>query len=199
MSRRRASIPTTIIVVAVFGGTLGFVADPQGTGLRAQSSNLPQTYSFTTVMRFPLYPAPLNIRLYRDGPKEVVDTTGPPVQGKATGFHNLQLYDFQAHKMYTQDLLEASHPCSVQKYADSPAQSWWDPIAGSAQMLADFAKQNPKTVGSETINGLAAKVMEAPDPDTHGKVKAWVLEKYGIVVKVVLIPPSGTPVFKRLC
>jgi hypothetical protein len=57
-----------------------------------------------------------------------------------------------------------------------------DPIGGAQEMAGQAAAL--KTVGRETVNGIAARIVEAPVTEGKGgKYKLWLEEKFGFPVK----------------
>jgi hypothetical protein len=152
---------------------------------------LPQTYSFTQDPAIPLM-GPMVITLARDGSKEVVDQVFPPSDVQPKGFHAHLTYDFAAHKIYTQILSDASVPCSVMTYGSPDAPAEFDVISGSADLMKELtsdAKEPMKQVGTETVNGVAAKVFE--ENGSGGKGKIWLADKGGYPLKVDAIGPDG--------
>jgi hypothetical protein len=55
--------------------------------------------------------------------------------------------------------------------------------------LTSDAKEPMKQVGTETVNGIAAKVFE--ENGSGGKGKIWVADKGGFPVKVAMVGPDG--------
>ena len=163
-----------LIGLAVLSGLVG-------SGLQAQSSPPPQTYSLT---ESPSQWGPSQVRMtrkvYRDGPKILIDQSYPPIKENPQGFHVRTLYDLQANKSYTLDLIETARPCGATTYSGD----WGDPFAAVAQTRADLAQQHARAAGTETINGLAAKEYEMPNPQGAGTWRIWVEEKYGLTVKM---------------
>ncbi len=150
----------------------------------------PQTYSLTEDPAFALL-GPSVVKISRDGSKEVVDQIMPVGPGRAKEFHNHLLYDFQAHKLYAQDVGDPSVPCGVQDYTDPAAPPEFDPISGSDALMKELTEGNAqlKQVGTETLNGIAAKVMEFTSAQGNGKV--WIAQNGGFPVKIVSIGPDG--------
>jgi hypothetical protein len=150
----------------------------------------PQTYSFTQDPAFPIA-GPAVVKITRDGSKEVVEQTMPAgFAGREKEYHGRLLYDFQAHKIYTQVLSDPGSPCSLQDYTDPAAPSLFDPISGAADLLKELAGDAPlKQVGTETINGIPSKVMQATSPKSNGKI--WISQSGGFPVKIVGIEPDG--------
>ena len=159
------------------------------TRLQAQGPT-PQTYSLTEDPGFPLL-GPSVVKISRDGSKEVVDQIMPVGPGRDKEFHNHLLYDFQAHKLYAKDASNPSVPCGVQDYTDPIAPPEFDPISGSDALMKELTGEGGqmKQVGTEAVNGIAAKVMEFTSAQGNGKV--WIAQKGGFPVKIVSIGPDG--------
>jgi hypothetical protein len=133
---------------------------------------------------------PQVVKISRDGSKEVIDQIMPPMPGRDKEYHGRLLYDFQAHRLYTQILSDASVPCGVQQYNDPAAPGELDVISGAADIQKELTAKGPmKQVGTETVNGFAANVMEFTSPDTNGKI--WIAQKGGFPVKIVFIDKAG--------
>jgi hypothetical protein len=56
-------------------------------------------------------------------------------------------------------------------------------------LTAQVASGQIKEVGTETVNGMAAKVLEA----AGGKIKAWMDSKYGLILKMQMTGADGKP------
>jgi hypothetical protein len=135
------------------------------------------------------------IQVSRDGPMEVVDQSTAASKDQPNGFHTRILYDFHAHKMYTQVLSDAAVPCSVMNYTPTEAPLEFDLVAGAAdfmQQLTLKTKRHPKHVGNETIRGIETRIFElaAPPPD-KGKSRIWLSNQRHIPLKWVYIAPDG--------
>jgi len=119
-------------------------------------------------------PAGSTKEILRDGNRVVVDQSYPR-EGYPNGFHTREFYDLQAGKSYSVDLNQATAQCGAANFSGD----WGDPFATSD----DLAKLNPKAVGADTVNGMAAKVLEVVIPGQSAPAKMWVDEKYGLVLK----------------
>ena len=159
--------------------------------LGAQSASPPHTYSFTE--KNSMIVPDLTLKIYRDGSKELIDQSRPPSSASPQGFHTRSLYDFQGHKVYTWDLIQTARPCSASDYAEAAAPYETDVISGAAELAAMIAADKPQTVGTETVNGIAAKILEVPDPSGQGRTRIWLAEKSNYVIKWVIIPKTGPP------
>jgi hypothetical protein len=128
------------------------------------------------------------VKVSRDGFKEVVDQFAPPGPGRPKEFHNHIVYDFQAHKVYSKIVSDPSLPCGVQDYNNPIAPPELDVISGASAIIKELTEGNAqlKQVGTETLNGIPAKVMEVT-----GKAKVWIAQDGGFPVRVVSIEPDG--------
>jgi hypothetical protein len=142
--------------------------------LQAQTLGMPETYSFTarSDMVWPKSTHTVN----RNGSMELVE-----IKNDSGDFHLVQLYDFQAHKVYTRDLNAGS--CTAQEYVSPYAPVPHDPIGGWEEMRRAMAGNPPKYVRTESVNGLRAKVVELVFPDGEGKFTYWLDEKFGFPMK----------------
>ena len=158
---------------------------------RAQAQGpTPLTYSLTEDPGIPLA-GPQVVKIVRDGSKEVIEQIMPPIPGqREKEYHGRLLYDFQAHRLYTQVLSDPGMPCGVQEFNDPAAPGELDVISGAADIQKELTgKGQVKPVGTETVNGFATNVMEFTSPDASGKI--WVAQKGGFPVKLVFIDKTG--------
>jgi len=134
---------------------------------------------------------PQVVKITRDGSKEAIDQIMPPIPGQRDKeYHGHLLYDFQAHRLYTQVLSDPRMPCGVQEFNDPAAPAELDVISGSADIQKELTgKGQVKQVGTETVNGFATNVMDFTSPDAKGKI--WVAQKGGFPVKLVFIDKDG--------
>jgi hypothetical protein len=152
--------------------------------LLAQSAT-PQTYALTTVSLMTeasmFSGRAANLKIYRNGSKELVDLTLLPGKTGSQDVHISYLFDFQAHKAYTLDV--NTKACSWMNYVSARAPVNYDPLTGSDAILAELAKQSPKMLGTQVVNGISAKVEEFAIPG-QGQVKLWIAEKGNFIVKM---------------
>ena len=144
--------------------------------LPAQAPSLPQTYSFvanTNMM------GPATIKVNRNSSSELIEVTAT-----SGGYHLRQLYDFEAHRVYTFDLLNGNR-CTSQEYTSAYAPVQHDPIGGAAEMTRQAGSL--PTIGRDTVNGTAARLVEAPIEGSKGKYRIWLDEKFGFPVKQAVI------------
>jgi hypothetical protein len=149
-----------------------------------QSTPLPTTYTVTQVNSM-MGPA-VTETVYRSGSKALVDMTMPPSPDKPKGFHTRALYDLQANTSFDWNLNQTPMPCSAGAFSGA----WGDPFADSVAEMADLVKQNPKQVGTETVNGIATKIFEIEQPV---KARIWLDAQYGEAVKTQMTEPGGQP------
>ena len=173
---------------------LVFVSGLVAAWLSAQSS-APQAYTLTTISQMTevsmFTGRASNLKIYRNGSKELVDLTVPPAGAGSKGVHMSYLFDFEAHKAYTLDVV--NNACSWMNYVSADAPVNYDPITGSAVMLAETAQAKPNVLGTETINGIPTKVEELVAPG-QGKTKIWLAEKGNFIVKLEGLGPDGKPI-----
>jgi hypothetical protein len=116
-------------------------------------------------------------RIYRDGPKAMIELTN--AQGQKTR----TLYDLQAHTSISWTAETAAvGGCGSGNFSGD----WGDPFSGSEDMTKDLGKPEVKMTGAETLNGFATKVYEVAGKTPAENVKVWVDTKYGLVVKANL-------------
>ncbi len=141
------------------------------TQVHAQSPALPETYSFSANANMG---GPMTVKVNRNGSKELIE-----MRLESGAMHTRQLYDFQAHRVYNLDL--NVNQCTTQEYTSSYAPTLQDPIGGSAEMARQTASL--PVVGTETVNGIATKVVETALSQGRGKYKSWLDQKHGFPVK----------------
>ncbi|MCL4851858.1 MAG: hypothetical protein KJZ78_10820, partial [Bryobacteraceae bacterium] len=109
-------------------------------------------------------------------------------RNQAGNMHMRQLYDFQTRRLYNMDL--AAKSCSIQEYVSPFAPPNFDPIGSSEEMKKQMAKEPPKSLRTEVVNGIKANVAEAVFPG--GKMTLWLDEKHGFPLKQ-MIAMTGKP------
>ena len=145
----------------------------------AQSPPLPQTYAFTATSNMM---GPMTVTVNRNGAKEAMELTGA-----AGALHLRLLYDFQAHRIFTVDL--NGNRCTTQEYVSPYAPVMHDPIGGAEEMSRHAG--GLRTIGRESVNGIAARIVEAGLDEGQGKFKLWLDEKFGFPVKQTLVMGTG--------
>jgi len=158
------------------------------SGLHAQGA-APQVYTLTEDPGLGMM-GPVVVKISRDGSKEAVDQIMAVGPGRDKEYHSHLLYDFQAHKLYVTIVSDPSIPCGIQDYAEPAAPGELDPIAGGEALLKEMAGDaQMKQAGTETINGIATKVVEITSAKGGGKV--WIAQNGGFVVKIAAIGADG--------
>ena len=66
--------------------------------------------------------------------------------------------------------------------------SWSQPA-----FSAEVNKQHPAPIGTETVNGVSAKVSEFTMEGAAGKSKVWVDSKYGMIMRILMAQPGAAP------
>jgi len=142
--------------------------------LSAQSS-MPQTYSASLISRTTYESMSAdresNVKLYRNGSKEVVEVTIAASAGKPRGVQVRYLFDLPAHKAYKRDMI--NNTCSWMRYVDTDMPSNYDPIAASAASLAGLAQQNAKVVELKTSTVSRPKSKKSPDREASPGFGSW--------------------------
>jgi hypothetical protein len=134
----------------------------------AQTSKPPEVYSATEING--MMGAPVTMKIDRDGAKAVVEQTSGTI-------HLRTFYDLEKHQSYSMDLNQPASGCGSGNFSGD----WGDPFEMSAGLMKDLTKQTPTQLGSETMNGFATKVIEAPAGAQ--KVKVWIDNTYGLIIK----------------
>ena len=164
------------VVVALF-------ANLAVAGLHAQSSPAPTVYTVTEVNS--MFGPAVNLTIYRNGMKAVIDSTVAPDASNPKGTHVRTLYDLQNQTNYSWDTADAGVPCGGGSFSGD----WGDPFAMSAGLSGDFVKQGGKETGTETVNGIATRVLEASTP--QAKIKVWLDPKSGLLIRAMMTAPNG--------
>jgi hypothetical protein len=154
-------------------------------GLRCQTAAAPTAY--TVAENNAMFGPTMIVKIYRNGSKALVDSRSGPDWTAPKPMHTRAIYDLATQQALSWDLTDSSIPCGNSTFSGS----WGDPFEDSASLLADVYKQNPKQLGTESVHGMTAKVLEADDPDR--KTIVWVDTKSGLLLKAQSIPASGAP------
>jgi hypothetical protein len=147
-----------------------------GLTLLAQPFTVPDTYSLTQINS--LFGPPVTINIYRNGSNAVV-------AHQSSGSHSQTLYNLQTHQSLSWDTVATGGGCGAGTFSGD----WGDPFASTATLAGDLEKQGAKQVGTESIAGIPAKVMEADTKD--GKVRVALDPKSGLILKMQLTPAGG--------
>jgi hypothetical protein len=137
--------------------------------------------AYTVVEVNAMFGKSIDMTIYRDGSRAVVDQSYPSPQAGAKPVHIRGFYNLDAHTTQSWDANQPEAGCSNSSFSGD----WGDPFAAAAEIL----KQSPKETGTETVNGASAKVLEAAFPG--GTIKAWLEPKSGLVMRAQLTPTGG--------
>jgi hypothetical protein len=161
-------------------------------GLPGQSPQ-PQTYSVTAVgmgtVESMFTGKESTLKIFRNGPKELIDVSIAPWEANPKGIHTINLFDLPAHKVYMRNVTHGT--CSWMRYVSAEMPND-DPIAASAS--PDFGKLNPNATGTEIVNGIPARIAEVSGPPGQPSARIWIAEKGKFMVKMEMIPPGGKPI-----
>lgn len=177
MSQKRLFVSALAAAAAAVIGT---------PDLAAQYAPAPETYSVTQLSSL-MGPTVIE-RIWRDGSKAVIELSTPSAEpgGKAT--HVRSYYDLAAHANVSWDPTGTAPACGGGTFSGD----WGDPFAASAEMNTELLSKKAAQTGTETINGVSAKVFDA-DLGANGKAKVWVEPKYGLIMKAELTAPNAAP------
>lgn len=133
--------------------------------------------SYTVVQQGMGQSAPSTV--YRDGARAVVDLTGS---------HTRSYYEISVGRAFSWMTNEANPQCGTSNFSGD----WGDPF--NKDILADLAKMTTKNTGTEVVNGIKTKVIEATDPkNPASKMTVWIDLAYGELVKLVAPGADGKP------
>lgn len=152
--------------------------------LRAQTPTAPQQYSVTQVVS--MFGPSQSMQIYRDGMKAMIEQSSSPQQAGAQPSHTRTIYDLKEGTAITWDLVQTSNPCSKGNFTGD----WGDPFASSSEMNGELTKDHATDLGTEIVNGLPAKVMQATDD--QGIFKVWLDPKSGLILKLQMTPKTGS-------
>jgi hypothetical protein len=178
MSQRQFVLWCGLLIVLVFASLMS----PE---VHAQFAPPPDAYSVTETNA--MFGPAATMEILRDGSKVLVDYQSHAATLPSGHSHLRTLYDLDAHRSFTWDLLNSAVPCGASSFSGD----WGDPFAMSAALNADMSKQQAKPAGAATLNGIATKIFESQTP--QGKTTAWLEEKYGLIVKLTMGPSAGQP------
>jgi outer membrane lipoprotein-sorting protein len=121
-------------------------------------------------------------RYYRRGNKAINELSGT-TQGHA--FHNRALYDLETHQILSWTLEDSSISTECVKLGfdireDSPFDNAYE-----------LAEVNAKPVGTETLGGFVATILEYPL--SGGKGRVWIDTKSNLLLRVQEIATNGAP------
>jgi len=180
----RYSLPAFLVLIFLSAVTI-----PRLPGQSPQ----PQAYSVTAVgmgtVESMFTGKESTLKIFRNGPKELIDTAIAPWEANPKGIHSINLFDLQTHKVYMRNVTLGT--CSWMSYVSAEMPNY-DPIAASAS--SDFGKLNPDVAKPEVINGIPARVAKVSGPPGQPTARVWIAEKGKFIVKVEMTPPDGKPI-----
>ena len=138
--------------------------------------------SYTVVQQNSLFGPARTMSIYRDGSKAAIEVVHP-------GTHLRTIYDLQARTGIGWDASQAGAECGTSTFRGD----WGDPFVGAAGIMDDINKQHPTPSGTETVNGVSARVLEFVMEGTTGKSKVWIDPKYGMIMRILMAQPVGEP------
>lgn len=138
--------------------------------------------SYTVVQQNSLFGPATTTTIYRDGSKAAMDL-------RQAGTHTRSVLDLQAHTSISWNADEAGAECGNATFTGD----WGDPFALATGILDELNKQHPTPAGTETVNGVAAKVSEFTMEGATGKSKVWIDPKFGMIMRILMAQPSGAP------
>src|SRR5579863_8824635 len=138
--------------------------------------------SYTVVQQNSLFGPATTTSVYRDGSKAAIDVVQP-------GTHVRTVYDLQAHTSISWDASQAGSECGSGTFKGD----WGDPFVGAASIMDDLNKLHPTAAGTESVNGVSAKVSEFVMEGATGKSKVWIDSKYGMVMRLLMAQPGAAP------
>jgi hypothetical protein len=142
----------------------------------------PPPLQYTVVQKNTLFGPDTTTRIYRDGAKAAMDIVHPDT-------HVRTVLNLQAQSSISWDANDAAAECGNSTFKGN----WGDPFVEAAGFLDDINKQHPTPAGTETVNGVSAKVSEFVMQGTTGKSKVWVDPKYGMIMRMLMAQPGGAP------
>jgi hypothetical protein len=151
-----------------------------------QYAPAPETYSITQLSSL-MGPTVIE-RIWRDGSKAVIELSTPSAQPGGKASHVRTFYDLATRTNVSWDPTNPAPQCGTGTYGGD----WGDPFASSAEMNADLLSKKVTQSGTETINGISAKVVNA-DMGADGKASVWIEPKYGLIMKAELTAPNQAP------
>ncbi len=148
----------------------------------AASAQTPTAYTVTEINA--MMGANTLMKISRDGSMAVVQQE-IPARGGAPMVHVRSVYDLATKKTVTWDPTATGIMCSSATFGGD----WGDPFAGSLETKDEIIKQNGKEVGTETVNGMTARVMTASEQGSS--FKAWLDQKTGLVLRLEMTGVKG--------
>jgi hypothetical protein len=159
-----------------------FMLSCLATAAIACAQYTPPPLAYTVVQQNSLFGRDTTARVYRDGSKAAMDLVHPDSHVRA-------VFDLQARTTITWDASQPEAECGNSTFRGD----WGDPFVAAAGIMDDINKQHPTPAGTETVNGVSAKVSEFVMEGTTGKSKVWVDPKYGMIMRILMAQPGGAP------
>ena len=166
--------------VAIYGVKLALLASC-GLTLGAQAPVTPTAYTVTVVNS--LFGPGEWMKTYRLGSKVFVDQIAVDKIADPKAPHVHTLYDLEKHRNMSWYSPDSSAGCSSGTFSGD----WGDPFGS----IDDLAGQATKQVGTDTILGFAARIVEASSQGNT--IRAWVDSKTGLVLKAQLSQAGAAP------
>ena len=164
---------------AVCGVMFGLMAG--GSTLLAQTAAAPTAYTVTVVNS--MFGQGEQMKTSRLGSKVFVDQVSAGKAADPSAPHIHTLYDLEKHRNMSWNWPDSSAGCSNGTFSGD----WGDPFGS----IDDLVGQATKQVGTETVLGFAAKVVEASGQGMT--IRAWVDTKTGLVLKAQLSQGGAVP------
>lgn len=152
------------------------------TAAIAYAQYTPPPLSYTLVQQNSLFGPDTTTTFYRDGSKAAIDIVHPDT-------HTRTVLDLQAHTSIGWDASQASAECGNGKFTGD----WGDPFVGAAGIMDELNKLHLTPVGTETVNGVSAKVSEFVMEGATAKSKIWIEPKYGMIMRILMAQPGAAP------
>ena len=165
-------------VILVCGVNLALLAS---CGVAAPAQTAPEPAAYTVTVVNAMFGSPQTMKVYRLGSKALVDLIGTDKAADPKAQHTRSLYDLEKHRNLSWFWPDSSAGCGSGTFSGD----WGDPFTGADEITGQGAKQ----VGTETIHGFTANILEATTPQAH--LKAWIDTKYGMILKAQLAAPGG--------
>ncbi len=161
------------------------VAATLAAALPAQKPVEPMAYAVT--MQYQAVGPKALTTTYRLGQKVVVDRTVPPEEayGNFGRTHTRTLLNFETRRSLRWDPLDPSAPCVRSNFLPDDTNVWDNPFVSAS----DLASTDMKQVGTATLHGISAKVLQSTD-DRLLAAKLWVDPRTGLILKTQFISPQ---------
>jgi hypothetical protein len=146
------------------------------------AQNTASLLSYTVVQQNSLFGPDTTTSIYRDGSRVAIDVVHPDS-------HVRSVLNLQTHTSIGWDASQAGAECGNSTFQGN----WGDPFVGAAGIMDEINKQHPTPAGTETVNGVSAKVSEFVMEGTTGKSKVWIDPKSGMIMRILMAQPGGAP------